>query len=137
MILAVHRASEDDVYKDIARVAEIYRKDRKRKTIPEGTLCKVSLSDSKAYAILRGKADSNQPYIWLDERTRNRLGVNLGDECDFEFEKVGIFGQVCWACTASDLAYRVAGRLAVLSILLGLLGLALGILSLWLTLRSA
>ncbi len=137
MILAVHRASEEDVYRDIARVSEAHRKDHEGKTIPEGTLCKISLSGSKTYAILRGKADSNQPYIWLDERTRNRLGLNLGDECDFEFEKVGITGEVCWACTASDLAYRVAGRLAVLSILLGLLGLALGILSLWLTLRSA
>jgi hypothetical protein len=66
----------------------------------------------------------------MDERLRNLLKVSNGSEVDFEFRTTGLGGQFLWAWSASDPAYRVAARLALLSVILGAIGLMLGLFSL-------
>jgi hypothetical protein len=39
------------------------------------------------------------------------------------------FGAWRWAMQSSDIAYRIAAQLSLLSVVLGLLGLALGVIS--------
>lgn len=74
--------------------------------------------------------------IWIDERTRNRLDLKVGEEADFEFQRVGLLGQFLWAWNASDPAYRVAARMALLSVILGAIGFVLGGLSLCVSLGA-
>jgi len=133
--LVVKKAAEADVYRDIARVPEVHRKDWRGQTIPEGSVSKLSISGKSAYILLRGKEDEAEVAIWLDERTRNRLGINVGQEAEFEFHPVGLWGQTCWAWNASDPSYFVVARLAVLSVVLAVIGLALGVLSVFLSWR--
>ena len=134
--LRVKKASSEDVYRDIVRVPELYRKDSKGKTIPEGNVCKISSKNNSIFAIVRGKGDAEEESIWLDERERNLLGLLVGEEVEFKLKSVGLLGQICWGWRASDIAYRVATRLAVASVVFGILGFLLGILSLLLALTA-
>lgn len=134
--LRVKKASKEDVYRDIVRVPELYRKDFKGKTIPEGNVCKISSKNNSIFAIVKGKGDAEEESIWLDERERNLLGLLVGEEVEFKFRSVGLFGQICWGWRASDIGYRVATRLAVASVVLGIFGFLLGILSLLLALTA-
>ena len=134
ILLRVKKASSEDVYRDIVRIPELYRKDSKGKTIPEGSVCEISAKTNSIFAIIRGKGDIEEGSIWLDERERNLLGLFVGEEVEFKLESVGFIGQICWGWRASDVAYRIVTRLAVTSVILGIIGLFLGILSLLLTL---
>jgi hypothetical protein len=128
--LTVQRANLEDVYRDIGRIPEDHRKDSRGSTVKEGSVCKVSVGQKHSFVLLRGLQDSQDAVIRLDERKRNELGLNLGDTADFSFSKVRLWGELRWAWQASDPAYRVSARLGVLSLVLGLIGLFLGILSL-------
>jgi len=58
----------------------------------------------------------------MDEKTRNRLGgIKIGESYDFTFTPAGLPGQLRWAWNASETGYRVASRLAVIGLILGLL----------------
>jgi len=125
------RADRQDVYRDIARIPEQFRQTLDGKTLPEGEVCKITTQGTRrtAFVILRGKEDSQDPVVWLDERTRNRLGLLPGDTVCLEMRTVGLYGQWKWAWSSSDPAYRVNARLALLSVVLGGVGVLLGIVS--------
>lgn len=129
MQLKIMPVPKEDVYKDIVRIPEQYRLDARGNVIPEGNICKVAVGGKSAYAILRGCGDEIEPIICVDERLRNSLGLSRGDDKEFRLTPVGFWGQYCWAWNASDPAYRVVARLSLLSVILGGLGLALGLLS--------
>ena len=82
MKLKVHRAKAGDIYRDIIRVPEIYRQDSNQETIPEGTICGVTINGIQAYALIRGLGDSLKQEIDIDERLRNRFGVKINDEIE-------------------------------------------------------
>ena len=131
MKLRVEKADKEDVYRDIVRIPEQYRTDAKGKTIPEGSVCKITTAEGrKTYAILRGLGDETAPVAKIDERQRNVLGLRPGEEVELRLEKAGLVGQWRWAHNASDPAYRVVARLALYSLCLALLSVGLGILSL-------
>lgn len=131
--LHVRYAAKDDVYRDIARVPEPHRKDPRGNTIPEGEVCRLSVGEKSALVLLRGQGDTTEAAIWLDERTRNRLALTPDQDAEVEIQPVGLYGQLCWAWEASDPAYRVVARLAVLSVVLGAVGLVLGMASIFLS----
>lgn len=117
-----------EVYKDIARVPEKYRLGTDGQTIKEGDICKVTVGHRSILLSLRG--DVNNPEcqsIQVDERTRRALSVSIGDQADFQFQRVGWVGQYLWAWRASDPAYRIGARFGLLSLLLGFIGIVLGI----------
>lgn len=129
-MLIVGCANPEDVYRDIARVPENYRKDFRGRAIKEGSVCLLSCGGRRSFVLLRGLPGSQEPQIRLDERKRNELCLEAGKTAEFSFSKAGLLGELRWAWQASDPAYRVTARLAVLSLALGLIGLSLGIVSL-------
>lgn len=130
MKLTVRPANQEDVYRDIVRIPEQFRLDTRGKLVPEGSVCKIVTSGGSSYGILRGLGNSKEPVIQMDERLRNILHLREGEDVEVRFKTVYLWGQFRWAWIASDPAYRVAARLALLSVILGLIGLLLGGLSL-------
>lgn len=120
--LTVVKAKEEEVYRDIVRVPEAQRTDRNGRMIKEGEICEISGNHRKAFAILRGNEQSTAPNILMDERTRNALCVCLNQKYEFQFTQVSLWGQARWAWSASDIGYRVATRIAIVALVLGILG---------------
>jgi hypothetical protein len=132
MILEVQKGFGDDVYRDIGRVSELFRKTKCGKLIPEGKICKVTVKNSCIYLILRGfsgSLDEKKDFILLDERTRRQLNLNVNDKEEFDFLPLGWFDQFRWAWNASDPAYRISARMGLLSVILGFVGILLGTIS--------
>lgn len=127
MRLKVSAAQKEDVYKDIIRVSEQYRRDYKGRLIPEGTVCLIQVNSKKLYTILRGNLEGGKKEILIDERLRNRLNLNVGDEVDFIFKKSGLWGEFSWAWNASDPAYRICARLGLISVIIGIIALVISL----------
>jgi hypothetical protein len=119
--LKVRPIPEEDVYRDIVRIPEVYRTDKKGKTIEESKVCRIEGTPRSSYAVLRGYQISSNAEIHMDERTRNRLGVQLDELHDFKFRPAGLWGELDWALNASETGYRVASRLAIIGFILGVL----------------
>jgi hypothetical protein len=130
MKLRVARIRQEDVYKDIARIPEAHRFDRRGKRIPEARICKVTTGGRSVLLSLRGQQEHGEPAIQIDDKTRQALGIEEGREAEFAFRKVGWPGQFLWAWRAADPAYRIAARLGLLSVILGLAGLAIAVMTL-------
>lgn len=130
--LTVAQADREDVYRDIARVQERYRKDVNGVTLSEGEVCKITVEETgrSTLVILRGRHGRDEKALWIDERTREKLKVSVGDETSFRLEADLWFGAWRWAKGSSDVAYRICSQLALLSVALGVLGLILGVVSL-------
>lgn len=126
----------DEVYKDMARVPEIYRIDIRGLLIPEGRICKVTTGGRSVLLSLRGNAFDSSPTIQIDERTRKALGLTNASSANFEFRRVCWLGQFLWAWDASDPAYRIAARFGVVSLILSFVGVLLGLLGLAIVLFS-
>lgn len=126
MKLSVKKASQQDVYQDIVRIHEDYRLTAKGKIIPEGSACRISIGKNSCYVIIRGIGELEKS-IFIDERSRNKLDIRIGDDVDVALKgPLGTFGQFLWAWNSSDMAYRVASRLALISVILGIVGAILG-----------
>lgn len=130
MKLTVQAAEKEDVYKDIARIPEMHRRSLGGAFVKEGCVCRVSVGRRSAYVLVRGLQSTSEPVICLDERKRNELQVALGAAADFNLEPPSPIGEWLWGWSASDPAYRVCARLALLSLVLGVIGLALGVIGL-------
>jgi hypothetical protein len=136
--LQVRKADDQDVYRDIVRVPENHRRASDGSTVNEGEVCEIKVRKTNrcVFVILRGKEGCQDAAIWMDERTRNRLGLSHGEEVPLEMRPVNLYGQWRWAWSSSDPAYRVSARLALLSVLLGAVGVILGLVGVWLSCRS-
>jgi hypothetical protein len=124
--LTVKKISKEDVFGDTARVSEEYRKTPSGKDIKSGTVCKIKVNGRSAYAVIRGTPDEITQNIYMDDYLRKDLGVEPGEAHDFKFHPTSVFGSIAWTWKATDPVYRVASRLSVLSLALGILGLILG-----------
>lgn len=129
MRLKVEQIDLESVYKDIARIPEAHRLDYRTRRIPEARICKVVVGGKSVLLSLRGQQGHVNPSIHMDEMTRRALGLDVGSQADFEFRQVWWLGQFLWAWHATDPAYRIAARLGLLSVLLGLVGLFTGVIS--------
>jgi hypothetical protein len=78
MKLLVAQIRRDDVYKDIARIPEGHRLDRRGNLIPEARICKVTTGSKSVLLSLRGQQDHANPTIHIDEKTRQALGLEEG-----------------------------------------------------------
>ncbi len=130
MKLNVCKAIYEDVYRDIIRIPESHRYDRDKRKIKEGSVCKVTIGEVSTFAILRGYSDSVEPLIFIDERLRDELKVHEHDQIEVQLEQTSIIGQFRWAWNASEPAYRVAARMAFMSVILGFIGFVMGAFSL-------
>ncbi|MGA3136687.1 MAG: hypothetical protein ABSC88_11905 [Terracidiphilus sp.] len=123
--LKVHQPEKEDVYHDRARIPEEFRGG-----IREGRICEISVAGKSALLEVRGIIDEKEQIIRLDEVTRNRLNVDAGKTCDFTLREAWWLGQFLWAWSASDSAARMAARLGLLGLILGLLALGIGVIPL-------
>lgn len=136
MRLEVANINWADVYKDMARIPEKHRRDEKGKPIPEGRICRVRVGKRGILVSLRGQEEHSNPAIHLDGKTRAALGVAVGEQVTFHFRQASWLGQFLWAWSATDPAYRIAARVGLLSVILGIVGLVLGGIGLWIALMQ-
>ena len=128
LLLKVANIHFSDVYKDMARVPEAYRRTPSEVSIPEGTICRVYVGKKSRLLSLRGQTEHGNPAIHIDERTRTALGVRTRETHNFNFCPVGFWGQFNWAWNAADPAYRIATRMGAVAVGLGVIGLVISIL---------
>ncbi len=96
--LEVHEQLKGDVYRDIVRIAEKHRRDCHGRLVREGTIVKLVVSNGASKIVwLRGMQGETRPWIRMDDKTRNDLGVTPMQEYGFRIEGVGICGQLRWA----------------------------------------
>jgi|SRR5579862_2814096 len=126
VLLRVEQAQRAESYRDFAR---IHFNDRGG--LKKGQVCLLSVNKKAAFVILRGSGNAGE--IRLDLETRARLDLKLGQEATFKLTPMFVIGDFLWAWRASDPAYRIAARLGILSLVLGLIGLILGAWSIYLT----
>ena len=122
--LTVRQQSLRDVFQDMARVSHEHRNGCRT-----GKIIVISANGKTARAVARGAERSDRNGIYLDEATRDRLGVSQGQEVEFTIREGGWFDEFLWAWHATNAMPRVGARLGVVSVLLGLAGLLLGALS--------
>jgi hypothetical protein len=130
MTLEVAQISWADVYKDIARIPELYRRDQHGNVIPEGRICKLTVGPRSILLSVRGQQEHSNPVIHLDDKTRSVLHIQVRDHVDAQLRPVTLLGQFLWVWRASDPAYRLAARVGLLSILLSLIGAILSLIGL-------
>src|SRR5882762_3796435 len=128
MRLTVYQLLLDEVYLDFVRIPEAYRLDRRNRPIEEGQVCSLVCNGEEVFVIARGSSLPGA-CVSLDERTRNRLKIKAGETHDFELNKTDFCGQVRWALEASDIRYSFSARLALVSAVLGLVGLLIAVFS--------
>ena len=131
MQLKVIEAALDDVFGDIARLHLDHRPNAKA-----GKIISLKVGSKRVYAVARGlRSGTDKKNIVLESALRERLDVKPGQEYDFSGDAAGFWGSVCWAWNSTDAMPRVASRLGAISVGLGVVGVMLGLYSLYLTLR--
>ena len=111
-----------EVYKDRVRIPVQFREG-----IREGQICKLTTGNRTKLVELRGAAGIDQPHIYMDFATRQKLGLQDGSVCDFEIRPVYWIGQIYWASRSSDPTVRTAAQLAVLSLVLAILSIVIAV----------
>ncbi len=126
--LTVERADDDDRYEDIVRIPRGYRLDREGNVIRGNSVCVISVEGKGAItAIVRGRQRVTDPVICMDEYHREELEVKTGEGIRIALKRANVMEEIAWAWRAANPSLKIAARL---SILLGLAGLVLGVLSL-------
>ena len=126
--LKVKTISSDDLLKDIVRLNSAYRPN-----IRYGELCRIRCGTKEVFAIARNAPEDNT--IGLELHLREDLNVKPGQDANFDIQKARWLDELWWVWRATDPLHRTAGRLGILSLVLGCLGVALGAWSLVLSLR--
>jgi hypothetical protein len=123
--LTVKSAALSDVFGDMARVNKDYRPFAKA-----GRVIRIRCEGKMVRAVARGEPAGGKDRIILDSSTRQKLGVKLNTPTNFTFEMADSWDEFVWAWQATDAMPRIAARLGLISVILGLIGLGLGIVSL-------
>ena len=128
--LFVHRLESEAKYKDIVRVSQTeFKSETGEPILHKNNVYRLTANKRSVLVALRG---SHRNGIAMDMVTRKRLGLEEGRSYHFEFGRAGWVGQFIWTWEATDPAYRIASRLGLISLVLGVVGVLLGILSLFL-----
>lgn len=77
----------------------------------------------KNFALKRNLAHVHSQCIHMDDVTRKLLDISSTRSARFEITPVGWWGQLKWAWRATEISYRIASRLAVVGLALGLVAL--------------
>jgi hypothetical protein len=124
--LTVHQVLKDDIFHDMVRVHYSHREG-----IKAGQICRVSTNGKTVLAVARGTPGNDTNGIWLDDAMRTHLSLKERATAEFEIDKASWYQEFTWMWHSSDPVIRTAGRLGVISFVLGLFGLALGLISLF------
>lgn len=125
--LKVGKAEYDDIGKDIVR---IHSHDRRPAEVNRHDIIRLSVGAKSVVVAMRG--NDTPGIINIDIDLREDLGLlSVGATYDFELRKVGKVGQFLWQWSATDPAVRLPAQIAMVSFGLGLIGLVLGMISIW------
>mgnify|MGYP003116337329 CR=1 FL=1 len=84
-------------------------------------------NDKSVKALVLGHDDDTAIFMPYD--IREALGADKGADLEFTVQKTGWFGKVCWLLGTPDLSIHVPAWLALISVCLGVLGVAIAICS--------
>jgi hypothetical protein len=130
--LTVHEINSENSWKNMAKIPGHCRRDPTGKHIHRGTICEVRICETNKRTLLAIRGSSaTDDRISLDSPTRIDLGVDAGKVYEIELRPVGWFGYCRWAWNADDPAYRLPSQISLISLFLGVVGLILGLVSLW------
>lgn len=118
--LRVITTAADEFYADIVRISKVSRGDLRR-----GALCRIKVKDREALALLRGS--NSVGVIKIDGSIREKLDVRKGASYDFQLESCNMVDEFVWMWRASDPAYRISGKLGLISFFLGIVSLVLAV----------
>lgn len=124
--LTVRQIEREDVFHDMARLHLSHRPNS-----PAGTVLKIKADKRLVYRAARGAPANLKDSIWIDLKTRQALGLQANVEADLEISKANCFEEMFWTWNATNPAARIATRVSVVSLILGLVGLGLGVVSLF------
>lgn len=116
----------DDVFGDKVRVHFSHRAFSRA-----GEIIIVRHGDKSLAAVARGSLQNSRSTIQLDLRSRQKLGLRPGASAEFIFESAGWVDEYVWAWSATDAMPRIAARVGLISLTMGIVGLLLGTLSLF------
>lgn len=115
--LTVHDMHVRDCWKDMGGIPSEHRLDSNGKHIQRGTICDVTVIETKKHTLLaiRGCSEKNSrdTRIYLDSQTRHDLGVKVGSCYEVELNRVGWLGYCRWAWNADDPAYRLPAQISL------------------------
>lgn len=130
MKLKVMEADWDEIFIDTVRIPGDYRKHPSGEKIKNGSVVRISHNGQTAYALARGlRGRSSERVIYMDEFIRDRLGLKLSAAAEIESQQIraaGFFEHLWFYLRASNPAVRVPAYVAVISLGLGVLSVALG-----------
>jgi len=131
MRLTVHQIlDKEDVLRNLVRVHYSHRAG-----IKAGHICRVSANGKTIIAAARNSPHNDTRGIWLDNSQRKTLGVKEEEEADFDLKRARWYDEFWWMWRSSDPVNRTAGRLGIVSLGLGTIGVLLGAWSVYLTLK--
>lgn len=122
--LTVRQVDWEDVFHDIVRVHLDHRPFAKA-----GAVVIVEHSGNTIRLVARGAPKNDRSAVWLDLRSREKLGLEPNTQAAITFKKASLRDEFMWAWSATDAMPRIASRLGLLSVGLGFLGVLLGALS--------
>lgn len=134
--LTVQKLDADHAWKDLVLIPVQFRTDRQGKPIHRGTICRISCNECSKWVIVAGlRPQTDGPrVIQMDLNVRLALGVDVGEECNFQLDHLSWMSRLWFPWRASDPGYRAPAQLAFISLFLGtflgLVGIVLGILPL-------
>jgi hypothetical protein len=134
--LHVIEAPLRDVMSDVARFHKQHRTFGGM-LLRAGRIVVLKVDNRSAYVVARGPAGVEYDQISLDSATRDKLNIKANCTASFTIKKANLLHEFLWAWNATDAMPRVAARLGAISVVLGIIGLLLGGLSLYLTIASA
>lgn len=124
--IAIKQVTLSDVFADRVR---IHHSDRKN--ISAGEVCVIRIGAKTVRAVARGHRNKGE--MLIDLKTRNALGVTDWQQTlDVSIGKARWWDYCLWGLNASEAVTRISCWLAVVSIALGVAGLLLGALSVFL-----
>lgn len=124
--LTVREAKFEDVFEDLVRVHHCHRQFSNA-----GEVIIVAVNGREVPLVARGAHGQDRTSIWLDLKSRQKLGIKPNQQYEFTFKKACLAKQLNWAWHTSSPTPRIAARLGLISVFLGLTGLFLGMISLF------
>ncbi len=137
--LIVRSAKAADVYKDIVRIDLKVRGE----AFEESKIYKLQANGESRLVSIRGmsgETNRSPNDICMDEKTRRKFGLNVGDTKEFTLKKpiLPLWPLICWSLGSSDPLQRMAafwGIISGISLIIaipGLFGLTLPAIACWL-----
>ena len=126
--LKVTQASADEVFTDTIRIPKAHRGG-----ISNGSVVRIDHNGKCALAIVRGFSHDPSPAARMDEFVRERLDVKVRDYINVaDIRLANWHEKLRWYWNASSPAIYVPARVAVISLVLGVMSILLGAWSIWL-----